>query len=58
MNHDPTLRAEWEEIADAIVFWEAAATHANSPEALAYAQHTLVHLKDKADRLIEEIEEC
>jgi microcystin degradation protein MlrC len=37
MNHDPTLRAEWEEIADAIVFWEAAATHANSPEALAYA---------------------
>jgi hypothetical protein len=55
---DPSLLAEYEELADAIVFWEAAAARANSPAALAYAQHTLVRLKDKADRLIQEIEEC
>ena len=52
------LFAEFEEVADAIIFWRAAAAHAPHPLALAYAEKMLVRLEDKADRLLEEIEEC
>ena len=52
------LLAEFEEVADAIIFWKAAAAHAPHPLALAYAEKMLVRLEDKADRLLEEIEEC
>jgi len=52
------LIAEFEEVADAIIFWKAAAAHAPHPLALAYAEKMLVRLEDKADRLLEEIEEC
>ena len=52
------LIAEFEEVTDAIIFWKAAAAHAPHPLALAYAEKMLVRLEDKADRLLEEIEEC
>ena len=52
------LIAEFEEVTDAIIFWKAAAAHAPHPLALAYAEKMLVRLKDKADRLAQEIEEC
>jgi len=57
MRTDPLL-AEFEEVADAIIFWKAAAAHAPHPLALAYAEKMLIRLEDKADRLLEEIEEC
>jgi len=56
VNIDPLL-TEYEELADAIIFWRAAAAHAPHALALAYAEKTLIRLQDKADRLAQEIEE-
>jgi len=56
---DGLISREYEEVSDALIFWRAVARlTTNTPAVRAYAEKTLIRLEDKADRLVEEREEC